>query len=62
MKDEYHNAVSRLAQKQSGWHFGALYANAEQLEEVRIEDMAPNVRALPLGSHWLGYLRGTCVL
>ena len=51
MKDEYHDAVSRLAQKQSGWHFGALHANAEQLEEVRIEDTAPNVRALPLGSH-----------
>ena len=44
MKLEYHEAVSRLARKQSGWHFGALHASAEQLEEFRIEDMAHDIQ------------------
>ena len=36
--------LSRLAQQQSGWHFGALHGNAEQLEEFRIEDMARDIQ------------------
>lgn len=57
VKDECHNAVSRLAQKQSGWHFGALHANAEQLEEFRIEYMARDIQTRePLLWDVIGFL------
>ncbi|KAF7792563.1 hypothetical protein EIP86_003604 [Pleurotus ostreatoroseus] len=41
----YSDAVRRLVQKEHGWHFSAVNARAEQIQDFRIEDMTEKMRA-----------------
>ena len=46
MKSRYAASVRELANKENGWHFGALRASAQKLQEFRIENMAQKMEEL----------------
>ena len=46
MKSRYAASVRELANKENRWHFGALHASAQKLQEFRIEDMAQKMEEL----------------
>jgi len=46
MKSQYATSVQELANKQNGWHFGALRASAQKQQEFRIKDMAQKMEEL----------------
>ena len=46
MKSRYAESVQELANKENGWHFGALRASAQKLQEFWIEDMAQKMEEL----------------
>jgi hypothetical protein len=39
-------SVWELAKKENGWHFGALHASAQKLQEFQIKDMAQKMEEL----------------
>lgn len=47
MKEHYSESIHYLASnRDNGWHFGALHASAQKLQDFRIEDMAREIKRL----------------
>ena len=46
VKQRYATAIRDLADKDNGWHFGALHASESRLQEFQVENMASQMKQL----------------